>query len=248
MIRLSEQAIGMAFEAFCSRRRQWVEGLELQMRMYAAAASAFDGDGGLAEFRRVYEGLRKWKLFRAGRVEAVEWVFEKLNSCDMGLRQCRLSGLDGHDWPKVWSAIKCLRGVKPNMTGPSLMAISKFLHFWNPRVFVICDQQEVEQFVFGHRWLEGQLGDTGEVLDAAGVSVRQNPRLCRYLQVLGFASQFVKANPGILPAFVGTVRAIARGAAVPVDIETYEATAAEWCLVGLAEMPPSGVEVVGART
>jgi hypothetical protein len=212
--------------------------------MYEAAARAFGAGGRFDDFRVVYDGLRKWKLFRAGRVEAPETVFEWLNAGDGNLRQRRLSALGPDDWGAAWDAIYRMRNVKPNMTGPSLMAISKFLHFWNPRLFVICDQEEVEGFVFGHQWLRTELKGVNVADLADGAVVAPHPRLAQYLKVLAFASEFVRANQHILSGFAQTVRGIAGNAEVPADIETYEATAVEWCLIGLAEMMPSGVEVI----
>ena len=77
--------------------------------------------------------------------------------------------------------------------------------------------------------------------------MRWDLRLSRYLRVLAFASDFVKANGGILAEFARTVRELAGGTTVPGEIETCEATAVEWCLIGLAEMPPEGVELTGGH-
>jgi len=249
MIRLSEETLRRAFEAFRTRWGEWAVGLNSQLAMYAAGQTAFGATGKLKDFEIVYNELRKWRLFRGGRVKPAEWVYGRLNGLDRGLRQRRLSQLNGEDWPKVWRAIEVLQDVKANKGGPSVMAISKFLHFWNPRLFIICDQQEVEQFVFGHRWLAQQLelAETGAIFQAAGVEADDKGGLSRYLRVLAFGSDFVKANGRILPEFARTVRELADGTALPGDIETYEATAAEWCLIGLAEMPPEGVELTGGR-
>jgi hypothetical protein len=85
------------------------------------------------------------------------------------------------------------------------------------------------------------------LLRTVSAEADDEPRLSKYLRVLAFASDFVKANGGILPEFARTVQKLAAGLAIPTDIETYEATAAEWCLIGLAEMPPQGVEFTGGR-
>ena len=244
---ISEETARSAYEAFCTRRKDWVAPIGApaeeggQLGMYLAGARAFGGHGGLAEFTKVYNGLRKWKLFRGGQVKPTKWVFEKLACLDPGLRERRLSELDTNDWPRVCEAIWLLREVKDNATGPSVMAISKFLHFWNPRLFVICDQAEVEQFVFGHRWLKAEVDGMDVAHYGGNGEVAQEQRLVEYLRVLALASELVKANMHILMEFDRTVRCLVPGAAIPADIGTYEATAVEWCLVGLAEMPPAGV-------
>jgi len=244
MIKLSEQATRAAFEAFRSRRGEWDQGLRLQIEMYQAAERAFGEGGRLKDFQLVYDGLRKWRLFRGGQVEAAETVFGWLNNCKRHLRKRRLLMLEPRDWGAIRDAVHRMRNVKANRTGPSVMAISKFLHFWNPRLFVICDQEEVERFVFGHQWLRSQLNsvDTGNLVNEGAVDL--HPRLAEYLRVLAFASEFVKANPYILARFAETVREIARGTTVPAYIDSYEATAVEWCLIGLAETMPSGVEII----
>lgn len=252
MIRISEQAARRAFAECRKRRSDWFgpNGLRLQLRMYRAAARAFGEPGRLDDFLVVYNGLRKWKLFRAGRVEDAKIVYGWLSSLAAELRQYRLSTLTPEGWRSVWQAIGRMRNVKPNKTGPSLMAISKFLHFWNPRLFVICDQGEVAGFVFGHRWLASQLDGVDWVLDAAGVDEDKEPALSQYLRVLAMGSEFVKANPHILPEFARQVHKMVAeakisGDVVPADIGTFEATAVEWCLVGLAEMPPAGLKLSG---
>ena len=248
MIQISEETARLAYETFCTRRRDWVAPINApaegggQLGMYLAAARAFGGHGGLNEFGKVYKGLRKWKLFRRGQVKPVEWVFERLAGLAAGLRERRLSGLDTDDWARVCEVIWLLREVK-DTEHPSVMAISKFLHFWNPRLFVICDQAEVEGFVFGHHWLKAQLNAVDVDHYVGNAEVGQEAGLLRYVSVLALASEFVTAN-NILPEFGRAVRLLAPGAAIPADIDTYEATAVEWCLVGLAEMPPAGAELL----
>jgi len=246
MIRVSEEAVSKAFEACRRRRPKWFgpEGLGLQLRMYVAAARAFGESGQLEHFEDVYQGLKKWKVGRAGVLLPCKTVFERLTGLDPRLQKQRLSALAPADWPMVWDALCRLKDVKQTKKGePRVMAVSKFLHFWNPRLFVICDQEEVEGFVFGHHWLKTQCEGVNVARHVGEAAVAREPSLEGYLKVLALASEFVKANPHILPEFAWTVRSLVGGAAVPADIETYEATAAEWCLVGLAEMPPAGVEM-----
>ncbi|MGB2753533.1 MAG: hypothetical protein WBD75_00830 [Phycisphaerae bacterium] len=248
MIRLSEEATEQAFEAFCSGRQKWVHDIGFQLKMYQAATKAFQGDGSLPDFNTVYKGLRKWKVFRAGSVQAPEVIHANLMASDQDMRGKRLSELGPEEWPSVWKVMLRLKDVKQIKRGPSLMAISKFLHFWNPRLFIIFDREAVEQGVFGRKLFLNHLPKAGMVTLQYGIGTGAHPRLGKYLRALVFASEFVKCNPGVLPEFARTVRALGVEGDVPADIETYEATAVEWCLIGLAEMPPSGVEVLGERT
>jgi hypothetical protein len=243
MMRVSEIATKRAFNAFCARRSEWVEGLGLQLRMYRAATRAFEGEGSPQDFRVIYDGLKKWLVFRHGEVQPAETILSRLMAISNNLRTRPLSQLGQADWRAIWEALLQMKHVKRVKAGASVMAVSKFLHFWNPRLFVICDQTEVEQFVFGHRWLAAQLDSREAVLDAAGANADKEPRLSKYLRLLALASEFVKTNPHIVSEFARTVRAFGVEGEVPADIETYEATAVEWCILGLAEMPPQGMTI-----
>ena len=244
MICVSKQTVRLAFNAFCKRRVGWVDTIALQLEMYEAASGAFRGNGNLAGFGTVYAGLKKWKVGRAGTLLSPETILDRYRNLSLELRTKRLSSLTPADWPLVWDALRQLKDIKQTKKGePRVMAVSKFLHFWNPRLFVICDQQEVEGFVFGHHWLRAQLESMAVARHVGETVVARESGLGQYLKLMALASEFVRSNPGILPEFARTVRTFARGAAVPPDIETYEATAVEWCLIGLAEMPPEGVSL-----
>lgn len=248
MIKVSKETAQRAFAEFCTRRGEWVKDLGSQLGMYEVGERAFGETGRLDDFKEVYNGLRGWQVGRGGQLQEPGAIYESLGSLRSDLRRLRLSSLETDHWGPIWEAINGVRNVKTTKGGPSVMAISKFLHFWNPRLFVICDQEEVEHFVFGHRWLSSHLEDMDNVLRETGVETDREPRLSYYIRVLIFASGFVKQNTHILTVFAQTVRDLARdNPAVPDDIQTYEAAAAEWCLIGLAEMPPSGVEVLGGQ-
>ena len=63
------------------------------------------------------------------------------------------------------------------------------------------------------------------------------------LRLIRFGSELIQSNPHIRKAFAKSVKARAKDANIPADIETYEATAVEWCLLGLVELRPPGVIV-----
>ena len=245
MVRASKAAVRRALKAYCDRRPKWVRDLRDKLRTYADARRAFRGTGDLASFQKVYTDLRKWKVFRGGRVKPAKWVFQRIAEFGRRLQRRRLSELRSADWPRIWHALQRLREIKPVGGGkPSVTAISKFLHVWNPRLFVICDRQEVEQFVFGHRWLADQLSESDSVLQTASVDAHEDSGLTNYLRMLAFSSAVAKAHPFLATEFARTVRHLLDRGSVPGDIGSYEATAVEWCFVGLAEMPPAGVKLL----
>ena len=127
-----------------------------------------------------------------------------------------------------------LKDIKQLKEGPSLVAISKFLHFWNPRLFVIFDSEVVENWVFRHKYLADQLNSEPVKSMLDQLNLNNNSRLTKYFKALVFASDLISNYPHILETFASKVHN---------DIGTYEATAAEWFLLGLVELPPAGIEV-----
>jgi len=73
------------------------------------------------------------------------------------LRQLRLSELSKAHLPQVIQVLTEVSKVKQNKSGPSVVAVTKFLHFWNPRLFVIVDSSIVAQYVLRHRWIEKEI-------------------------------------------------------------------------------------------
>jgi hypothetical protein len=240
MIRVDERTIQLAFEAFATRQTQWVKDLKGQVEMYRAAQGAFGGSRSLPDFNTIYNGLKKWRLFRAGKVESAEVIHGKLLVLPKRLRELPLSQLCRGDWTDLKAAFEGLKDIKKIKAGVSLMAISKLLHFWNPRLFVIDDREEIEGFVFGHQWLYKQINGAAKSLWGKDA---EEPPFGQYANVLAFASQFIKGNDRILSEFDEALRKWLAPTALPEGIRDYEATAVEWCLIGLAELKPDGVRI-----
>lgn len=98
----------------------------------------------------------------------------------------------------------------------------------------------MERWVFNHAWLTDQLPEIHNVSAFTGADDFRTSRLVWYLRLLQWASVLIKANPHIK---VATVSADAGGAHIPNDLETFEALAVEWFLLGLVELPPCGVQL-----
>lgn len=233
MFHIPKNAITKVFDEFLKSRD--IQNEDSTLQMYENSIDAFDRIKP-ESFERVYKALHKWRLFRNGKEKiSVDTVFETMKGLNNELRNRCLSGLTSNDWPIIRNTVLKMKGVKPLKDGISIMAISKFLHFWNPKLFVICDGKEIEQFVFGHKWLMKQRDsmDIGQHTDKTKV----DRQVSSYLKLLALASDFIKSNPSICGEFARSISS--KSSKVPGDIETYEARAIEWFLIGLAESPPS---------
>ena len=237
MIHVTQEVVASAFGRFADHERyggEWFDDFQGTIDLYAAADRAFAGEDGLDDFQYVYKQVGgAWQAFRGGGPHwSLEEAYRRLKALRGDLRDRCLSQLDNDDWSDVWHAIQAVQDIKQNKSGPSLVAISKFLHFWNPRLFVIFDAEVVENFVFGHKWLGDQL-KLPPVAAVQHLGLENNMRLATYLRVLVFTSDLIRTNPVILSEFAARYKAIG----------TYEATAVEWFLLGLVEIPPAGVEI-----
>jgi hypothetical protein len=254
-MRLTDAAIAAAFERHGARY-----GGGRIVGSYAAcwsdAHEAFE-NGSAPAFERLYSELRaRWQVFRsrtwnpapAARVERI------LRGLPPSLRRLRLSDLadaSPRRLTAVWRAMGAVGVIKRTGDGPSLVALTKFLHFWNPRLFVIADRELVWGWVFGHAWLAEQVDRAQEALarrlprSIAG-DPQSGAEMGRYLAVLVWGAGVMRDNPSVMPAFLRHVRRHA-GETVPPRVGAYEAAALEWLLLGLVDQPPAGVTVGETR-
>lgn len=166
------------------------------------------------------------------------------------LRNCRLSEFADPTsamLDQLWCAITTAGEIKQNKDGPSLVALTKFLHFWNPRLFVIADREVVWNWVLRHRWIWAQVELVcGEIEAVLSPAVRKHQyystELAKYLAVLVWGGRVLRDNPGVCEAFASYVRREAEGS-VDLDLREYEGAALEWLLLGLVELPPEGIVI-----
>jgi hypothetical protein len=132
------------------------------------------------------------------------------------------------------------------------MAVSKFLHFWNPRLFVIVDAEVMRDLVFGHAWLSDGVAAArakiaAELPDVAAHELFAG-ELGTYLATLVWAGRLLGAHPGLMPAFVTQLEHDAKRNATRVHAAArqVQAAAVEWLLLGLVELPPAGVTLRGS--
>ena len=222
-------------------RPEWLKGWKQQGEMYVAAEQSFAQGQGVDRFREVYDALKSWKIGRRGVVKDPRWVWNRLAGINPELSRRRLSRVRRSDWGLIIDAVDSMKDVKTGQK-PSLMAISKFLHFFNPRLFVICDREVVDEFVFGHQWLRRLRDAVGSrTFEESGIDVPEWMK--DYLSLLALASETLRENPGIMRAFADWVKDIPGTETHPRDVTSFEATAIERFLIGLAELPPARAQV-----
>lgn len=258
-----DETVTAAFEQHRLRYAQKQKGawdIAYHVEMWQRARAAFDGPGCMKSFQGLHDELHsRWQISRRGKGNhQSQWtaqeIYSKLRKGTAAFASKRLSSLSIVDADCLWPLLQGLEGLKVNSSsGPSIMAVSKFLHFWNPRLFVIVDRGVIWNHVFGHWWLWDSFKVARKTTDTylAEQKLFEAPQkrsdevcdLSSYLAVLVWASQLLKANPKISRNFEEYVQRHAGGVPLPTDIEQYEAVAIEWFLLGLVEIPPPGVHV-----
>jgi hypothetical protein len=250
-MRLAEGVIDDAFVChakYYGAERLWM--VPYHVECWTKAREAFD-NGSDEAFSWLYDELRKkWQVFRSKNYQAPtpERIRQILNALPLALRNRRLTDF-AKPTPAIleecWDALTRASDIKRNVDGPSLVAITKFLHFWNPRLFVIADREVVWEWVFGHSWLWDQVERVRDDLEPIlSPAVKDHPffktDLMDYLAVLVWGGRVLRANPGICRAFANYVE---RNSKDPIDLKLseYEGSALEWLLLGLVELPPAGI-------
>jgi hypothetical protein len=191
--------------------------------------------------------LRGWLAFRSSRPDPLveqrfDSIWQWLAEQDTPLRTRRLSELHEAARPALEQIVQAAGELKRNSDGPSLVAASKLLHAWNPRLFVIIDKYAMGDFVFRHRWLKDDLERSCGVLNSPVL------QLTDYSSVLIWAGALMRANPAIMSIYELLIEELrAKESAPPACVE-YEAVAFEWLVEGLVELPPAGVTLENGGT
>lgn len=214
------------------------------------AKLAFEGNS-VEDFQWVYTELRnRWQAFRGA--SSTPWspsrTLEHLQSLDVHWRSITLSDFGDQNIRECWGILESLSEIKPLKYGPSVVAISKVLHFWNPRLFVIVDDAVVWRWVFAHKWLWRPVAQQREhVIKHIGTATATRTYgacdLTSYLAILRWCGEVMRQNPDIGPCFADHVRRFLHDRSTDLPLETYDAAAMEWLLLGIVEVPPAGIEV-----
>jgi len=196
IIRCDDDTIRAAFDwhlaRYGERKRAW--DTPYHVSMWQRAQRAFEHRS-QADFDYVYEELRRrWQVFRGSRdYWTSEQTFTSLMACCPELRNRRLAALTSSDIQRLWEVLQSVRDVKRTSNGSSTVAVSKFLHFWNPRLFVIVDDGVIWKWVLAHHWVWEPIRRMRDVTDVAIFGKRQEHEdvvcdLGTYLAVLVWAA------------------------------------------------------------
>ncbi len=253
---VSQPTIDAAFERHRQRyaqrpRRAW--DIPHHIECWRRAHRAF-AEGAFDDFQWLYEGLKGyWQVFRGskGKPWSARQVYDHLIKLDKEFRRKRLSRLTVADAEPLMRLLGSMSGIKRTKDGASVMALSKFLHFWNPRLFVIVDRAYIWNWVFAHSWLGDQVAAVRQLIAGPGAGAMNANGACdltSYAAILLWSGALIMQNPGILPAFADYVAAHAAGTTLPSGLDEYEAPAVEWFLLGLVELSPGGVSLPAGVT
>ncbi|HME35543.1 MAG TPA: hypothetical protein VKF84_09925 [Candidatus Sulfotelmatobacter sp.] len=136
-----------------ARAKGW--DIEEKMRLYRASARAFDPTRPDSEaFDEIYRILCGWQVFRGACMSAC-WssreTFDRIRKefCEFAWGgPVSLLSLAGRGKEEtLLSRLESVRGIKPN-AGYPVMAVSKFLHAYNPSLFPIYDNEVIWERVF----------------------------------------------------------------------------------------------------
>jgi hypothetical protein len=218
------------------------------LKCWGRARLAFEA-GSFTDFDWLYgEMKRRWQAFRNARSRpwSARKTFDHLTGLDEQWRRLALRDMTDEMVPGCWRILQSMTRLKPLKYGPSVVAISKFLHFWNPRLFVIVDDAVVWRWVFGHRWLRRMMSGTrrriGPLIDGSSETVSDGAcDLLSYLAIVRWAAEVIESNPTIVDCFARHVARHAEGTPIGVPVERYDAAAVEWLLLGIVEIPPAGI-------
>ena len=243
-VQCGESTIRAAFEYY---QQQYVQGKKWDTKshvlMWLWGEEAFS-HGSQEVFGLIYEKLqRQWQVFRGSQTHlSAGDTFEALKACCPQLRNQRLSGLTMSDVPVLNEVLEKAAKVKLIKAGPSTVAVSKFLHFWNPKLFVIVDDSVMWKCVLAHHWvwkpIERAREATDRLLHHCRKGKDQACDLKTYLAVLMWAGAFLRAHPQVSRCFAEYIHRYE--GELPAGVEEYEAAAMEWFLLGLVEIPPDG--------
>src|SRR5258705_10919806 len=84
-------------------------------------------------------------------------ILAELILLDNSVKTRHLSSIREDDSCWLLEIFRNLGQMKLNKSGPSVVALSKVLHFWNPRLFVIVDDLIMWKWVFAHSWLKDDI-------------------------------------------------------------------------------------------
>lgn len=231
------------YDEFAATARGWDVGHKLEL--YGLAMQARDKDlddtAQIEAFERLIDNLKRyWQIARGGAFAPVEmirdWLTPLATELSMTSDLDRETIASGHHDDLLLSAITPLRHIKQTRSDwgwGSPMAISKVLHFFNPRVFPIYDHAVVDEIVlkqFRSDWrsYEPMITVGNQPLHLGVLFYLKYVRWC--------AEIMTEAHPDTMAVFKDWVLSHqdARDFAMADQLPTFDAVAFEMIAIGAA--------------
>lgn len=231
-----------ALEQYDRLARRWNWPTYEKMMLYGEALRAFDSNldetTRRAAFATIYQRLRKfWQAGRNGALLPESETFDLLERhChrshrESGLMLPELSAEHGQE-----AVLECLQqagAIKRLRSGTyPVMAVSKTLHFFNPRLWVIHDVAVIQEKVLPR--FRGDLAPFWSPLTAVGA----DSALSSYVAYLLWAADAMRSRyAGLMDDFADWFISVSRdGADIREELKTHYATVFEFVIIGAAHL------------
>lgn len=199
-----------------------------------------------ASFNSLQKELRSyWSIGRGRNQKELEAsaIHQVLLNVPSEFHTLRLSELSHAHMRRLYDAVVAASQIKQNKDGASVMAMSKYLHFLNPRLFVIVDREMIWSYVLNHDYLWHPILEMRENLRPIIPDAEPERRdgacdLFSYVAILDWCGELLRVNPELPDIFLNFVHKCCGEKPFPKDTKEYDAAAVEWLLLGLVEIPP----------
>lgn len=187
-----------------------------------------------------------WQVFRGRvidlRLESVS-VFEDLHQLDGPFCTRALSDFTQEDIPFTLAALFCLCDLRRTGRAPTLMSATRFLHYWNPRIFVQMDKARMQEWVFRHEWINrGVEGIERWVREQISTEDQNVPGFQgwfpSYLAMQLWCAETLRLNPEIMQNFTRLLDEELPDPERRNRVGQFESLAIEWFLLGVTHLPP----------
>jgi hypothetical protein len=217
--------------------RGW--GIDEKIRLYEASTRAFEPAMPDPEaFGEIYRILRRWQVFRGtaaracwSQLEIFDGIRNEFSEFAWGSSVALPNFAGSGKQEGLLSSLAKIKGIKPN-AGYPVMAVSKFLHAYNPSLFPIYDNEVIWERVF--RRFKNEFREFCWTSKLA-YNVGFTPLFLR--NYISWASSiFATAHPRFMEAFVDWLSK-QPGGQLPRNFNTLSlyATAFEFTAIGAAE-------------
>lgn len=243
-IRFSYKTVRLAFLQFGHIHGRNIE-FSLKQHLYRPLNTSISAPDSL--FDCCHEDWqRTWRLFR-GRYSSLKLesdkFFDQLAQFDSHFGNKRLHELVEEDIPKMLALLFCLSDLGRTGKAPSITSVSRFLHFWNPRVFVKMDRTALQDWALMHYWVKEPVERISQkVLTRISIEDRQahdfQNWFSLYIAMLLWCAELSRENREIERGFCRFIREETHDRTLSDEVVHYDALAIEWFLLGASHLPP----------